>query len=148
MAVMDRFRDFGSVAAMTGQPVIEYTPECIEHLREGEVFVFGSNREGIHAGGAARTAVEKFGAVMGVGEGPQGRSYGIPTMGSEHEMAEAVKTFLVYARANSGTRFYVTRIGCGIAGHGPEYAAPYFAGAPGNVVLPRDFAAILEGENQ
>lgn len=43
------------------------------------VYVFGSNVEGRHGLGAAKTAREQFGAVYGQGEGLQGSSYGIPT---------------------------------------------------------------------
>ena len=52
-----------------------FTPENISELKQNEVFVFGSNKAGNHVGGAARVAVEKFGAVMGQGEGLQGQSY-------------------------------------------------------------------------
>lgn len=43
----------------------KFTPENIQELKENQVFVFGSNMNGNHAGGAARLAVEKFGAIMG-----------------------------------------------------------------------------------
>ena len=43
------------------------------------VFVFGSNPEGRHGAGAARTALQHFGAVYGQGEGLQGHAYAIPT---------------------------------------------------------------------
>lgn len=56
------------------------TPELITELSRCEIFVFGSNLEGQHHGGAARTAHEKFGAEWGVGDGPTGRCYAIPTM--------------------------------------------------------------------
>ena len=42
-----------------------FTPENISKLKQNEVFVFGSNKAGNHVGGAARVAVEKFGAIMG-----------------------------------------------------------------------------------
>ena len=58
----------------------EYTPENITHLEPDDIFVFGSNLEGIHMGGAARVAYNKFGAVWGQGVGIQGQSYAIPTM--------------------------------------------------------------------
>ena len=45
----------------------EYTPNFINQLKENEIFVFGSNLKGMHAGGAARVAVDKFGAVWGQG---------------------------------------------------------------------------------
>lgn len=59
---------------------MKYTPENITSLKEDEVFVFGSNLAGIHGGGAAKVAYQKFGAVMGQGVGIQGQSYAIPTM--------------------------------------------------------------------
>lgn len=58
----------------------KFTPDFIRTLGPGQVFVFGSNLAGHHAGGAAQTALRMFGAEMGNGEGPQGRSYAIPTM--------------------------------------------------------------------
>ena len=45
----------------SGRP--NFTPENINVLAPEEVFVFGSNLEGHHGGGAARTALRKFGAV-------------------------------------------------------------------------------------
>lgn len=43
------------------------------------IFVFGSNPEGRHGAGAAKTAKDKFGAIYGQGEGLQGNSYALPT---------------------------------------------------------------------
>lgn len=43
------------------------------------VFVFGSNPEGIHGAGAAKTAATQFGAQRGVGEGITGNAYALPT---------------------------------------------------------------------
>lgn len=65
-----------------------FTPENISELKENEVFVFGSNKNGNHAGGAARIAVEKFGAVMGQAEGLQGQSYAIPTLDENMEKVD------------------------------------------------------------
>lgn len=48
--------------------------EQITTLKENQIFVFGSNANGNHAGGAARQAVENFGAIMGQAEGLQGQS--------------------------------------------------------------------------
>ena len=58
----------------------DYTPEMLSFLKEDEIFVFGSNLEGRHGGGAARAARIRFGAIMGQGVGLQGQSYAIPTM--------------------------------------------------------------------
>ena len=57
-----------------------FIPDRVEQLSNCEIFVFGSNLEGMHMGGAARIAHEKFGAEWGVGDGPTGRCYAIPTM--------------------------------------------------------------------
>lgn len=56
------------------------TSDRITALRPGEIFVFGSNLGGLHGGGAARLAWQRFGAVWGQGVGLQGQSYAIPTM--------------------------------------------------------------------
>jgi hypothetical protein len=58
----------------------KFTPEAIASLQENEIFVFGSNMNGNHAGGAARMAVEKFGAIEGQASGLQGQSFAIPTL--------------------------------------------------------------------
>lgn len=62
-----------------------HTPECIDTLADNEVFVFGSNRNGNHYGGAARIAYERFGAEWGVGEGHTGQSYALPTLDENME---------------------------------------------------------------
>ena len=122
------------------------TPEYIRELREGQIFVFGSNEEGRHAGGAARLAFESFGAVWGQGRGLQGRSYAIPTMsGSLQAIAREVDEFIRFADVHPEMTFLVTRIGCGIAGYTDEQIAPLFAGASSlpNVYLPASFWKIL-----
>ena len=39
------------------------SPEMITELHSNEIFVFGSNLQGMHGGGAARIAHQKFGAA-------------------------------------------------------------------------------------
>lgn len=56
------------------------TPDCIRELEVNEIFVFGSNLNGYHGGGAARLAMNKWGARWGKGVGIQGQTYAIPTM--------------------------------------------------------------------
>ena len=51
-----------------------FTPEKLTALKPDEVFVFGSNLRGFHGGGAARTALDLFGAAWGKGLGMQGQS--------------------------------------------------------------------------
>ena len=121
---------------------MEYTPDNITSLGRDEVFVFGSNLAGIHAGGAARVALERFGAVMGQGVGMQGQSYAIPTMqGGVDTIKPYVDDFIKLAREWDQTTFYVTRIGCDIAGFKDSEIAPLFAEAMKlyNVRLPKSF---------
>lgn len=125
---------------------LKYTPENITELGEDEVFVFGSNLAGRHSGGAARVARQKFGAIMGQGVGMQGQSYAIPTMqGGVETIRPYVDEFIELAREWDQTTFYVTRIGCGIAGFSDEEIAPLFDEAYDlyNVRLPRSFADII-----
>lgn len=125
---------------------LKYTPENITHLEPDEIFVFGSNLEGIHAGGAAKVAVEKFGAKMGHGVGIQGQSYAIPTMqGGIETIKPYVDDFIDLAYEWDQNTFYVTRIGCGIAGFKDEEIAPLFDRAYDlyNVRLPKSFADII-----
>lgn len=123
------------------------TPERIEELKDHEIFVFGSNLAGAHGGGAARLAFERFGAIWGKGVGIQGHSYGIPTMhGGVTEIKPYVDEFIEFAKAHQQFFFWVTRIGCGIAGFKDEEIAPLFAAAYGlaNVALPKSFCDVLE----
>ena len=115
------------------------TPERIAQLAPGEIFVFGSNLEGHHGGGAAFTAYRKFGAVWGQGVGLQGQSYGIPTMqGGVETIKPYVDEFIEFACQHPEYTFLVTRIGCGIAGFTNEEISPLFAAAHDvdNIVLP------------
>jgi len=121
------------------------TPERIDRLAPNEVFVFGSNIHGHHLGGAARAAMERFGAVWGQGVGLQGQSYAIPTMEGLDHMAVAINLCIRFARLNPDKRFLTTRIGCGIAGYRDEDIAPLFRDAMqvNNITLPASFWKIL-----
>ena len=125
---------------------MRFTPDNIKELAPDEIFVFGSNPAGHHGGGAARVALDRFGAQWGQGEGIQGQSYAIPTMqGGVETIKPYVDRFLDLAYEWDQNTFLVTRIGCGIAGFTPEQIAPLFDRALDmyNVVLPRDFYDIL-----
>lgn len=118
------------------------TPDFISDLEENEIFVFGSNLEGSHGGGAAKTAHNRFGAIWGQGVGLQGQSYGIPTMhGGPEEIRPYVEEFIAFARTNPDLTFLVTRVGCGIAGFHDSEIAPLFTGAEyvPNIFLPESF---------
>ncbi len=118
----------------------EHTPESITELKEDEVFVFGSNLAGMHGGGAAYAAFKKFGAVMGCGVGLRGQSYAIPTMqGGVETIKPYVDEFIAFAMNHPELFFYVTRIGCGIAGFRDKDIYPLFAEAAKleNICLPK-----------
>ena len=120
----------------------DYTPERIEELKADEIFVFGSNLAGMHGAGAAYQAFQKFGAVMGCGVGHRGQSYAIPTMqGGVETIKHYVDEFISYAKSHPDLFFYVTRIGCGIAGFRDKEIAPLFKDAAGveNICLPKSF---------
>ena len=120
-----------------------FTPERITSLRADEVFVFGSNLAGMHGGGAAYAAFKQFGAVWGCGVGLQGQSYAIPTMqGGVETIKPYVDEFIDFALSRPDLFFYVTRIGCGIAGFADAEIAPLFAAARAvpNICLPESFA--------
>ncbi len=124
----------------------EFTPERITTLKPNEIFVFGSNLAGYHAGGAARLACSSFGAVWGQGVGLQGQCYAIPTMqGGVETIKPYVDEFVIFAQQHPELKFLVTRIGCGIATFTPDEIAPLFQKAidQENIILPRDFVEVL-----
>ena len=125
----------------------DFTPNWIKQLKENEIFVLGSNLGGMHGGGAARAAMDHYGAVWGQGVGLQGQSYAIPTMhGGVDVIKPYVDEFVAFARQHPELRFLVTRIGCGIAGFAVEEIAPLFADAidDENIILPEDFVKVIE----
>ena len=120
----------------------DYTPERITELKADEIFVFGSNLAGMHGAGAAYVAFQKFGAVMGCGVGLRGQSYASPTMqGGVETIKPYVDEFIAFAKSRPDLFFYVTRIGCGIAGFWDKEIAPLFKEAREveNICLPKSF---------
>ena len=127
-----------------------FTPGRISSLAENEIFVFGSNLAGAHGGGAARVAVNEFGAIWGQGVGLQGQSYAIPTMqGGVETIKPYVDEFIAFAKNNPNLVFLVTKIGCGIAGFTEQEIAPLFREAMNvdNIVLPKEFVEYNEQNN-
>lgn len=143
-------RDDISFAGVCDTPLnAKYTPDVISKLGPRDIFVFGSNLSGHHAGGAARVALNRFGAVWGQGEGLQGNSYAIPTMqGGVETIKPYVDRFIEFAKYEKALRFYVTKIGCGIAGFAIKDIAPLFRNAYNlpNVILPIEFVDYIEKE--
>lgn len=118
-------------------------------LKIGEIFVFGSNKSGIHGAGAARYAHDKLGAVWGVGEGRTGTCYALPTKGlnisfmSLDEVKQSVERFIYHANENPETDFVVTQVGCGLGGFTKDQIAPMFEGAPANCSFDSAWQPIL-----
>ena len=121
------------------------TPEA------GWIFVFGSNLAGRHGKGAAKVAKLQFGAVYGQGAGPMGQAYGIPTKGLKlevlplNDVRRHVEDFLQYATMNPELPFWVTRVGCGLAGYDDAEIAPLFAGAPSNCSFASQWKPFIVG---
>lgn len=123
------------------------TPDNITKIKENEVFVFGSNMGGKHGKGAAKTALG-WGAKWGQASGLQGKTYGIPTKDASIrrtlsllEIKPFVDEFIEFAKNNPNLIFYVTEIGCGLAGMKPKEVAPLFIEAKDiqNIYLPAKF---------
>lgn len=129
----------------------EFTPKKICTLDENEIFVFGSNIKYRKIGGAANHAHIYFGAEWEVGEGITGKSYALPIKERDIEYIRGkVNTFLNFACQHPELKFYVTLVGCGIAGYNPDEIGPLFMDAIGreNIILPEEFVkAIEEGAN-
>lgn len=112
----------------------------ITELKENEIFVFGSNKNGAHIGGAAKTAYEKFGAIWNQGIGIQGQSYAIPTLGYEmeqlplDEIEHNLKMLIVFATDFPEKIFLLTPIGTGIAGFTIEEIESILPKLPNNII--------------
>jgi hypothetical protein len=108
---------------------------------EDYIFVFGSNDVGRHGAGAALWALRNKGAIYGQGQGFQGQSYGIVTKKqvsafnrglislSLSEIEKNVEIFFRDVESHRDKKFYVTRIGCGLAGYKDSQIAPLFVNA-------------------
>lgn len=115
----------------------------------GEIFVFGSNLAGIHGGGAALEARLNYGALLGIGIGLYGKSYAIPTKDRDIETMSLndikfhVDYFKEFAKNKSILEFFVSRIGCGLAGYKDSDIAPMFKGISDNCNMPRAWREYL-----
>jgi hypothetical protein len=120
-----------------------FDPDKYRHNRDYAdcIFVFGSNLAGRHGKGAALFAQDVYGAVYGVGIGRTGKAYAIPTKDEElntlalEYIGHHVKAFIEYARHYKDETFFVTRVGCGLAGYTDAEIAPMFRGSPDNCIF-------------
>lgn len=136
--------------------MLRVTPEDISILGEDEFFVFGSNESGFHGAGAAAHAAKNLGAFQMVGFGPMGKSFAIPTKDWNVTqlplpvIENYVQRFIAFTkiRVFKKAKFYVTRIGCGLAGYKVKDIAPMFADVidQKNCWLPPDFIDYINGD--
>lgn len=114
------------------------------------IFVFGSNTRGIHGKGAAVIAKEQFGAVFGTGVGLTGKSFAIPTKDrflrsmSLAAIKHYAMLFVDFTCSRPDLQFWVTSVGCGLAGYKPEQIAPFFIGSNTNCNFPKQWAKFIE----
>ncbi len=110
-------------------------------MSTSDIFVFGSNEQGIHGKGAALYAVKKWGAIRGIGAGLQGRAYAIPTKSTPRrtlpieKVGSYVRDFIEHARLHPENRYLLSKIGCGLAGFSEAEISPLFSDSPSNVFL-------------
>lgn len=120
-----------------------------EYQKERMCFVFGSNESGHHGAGAAKYARTQKGAIYGIGQGPQGDCYALPTMDWKIRMLPLeviqhyVNRFIVFARYHPDILFQVTAVGCGLGGHNAKDIAPLFKYAPDNCLFDESWAEFL-----
>lgn len=113
--------------------------------QEKTVFVFGSNLAGRHGKGAALEAQSSFGAIPGQGVGRMGASYAIPTKDAKlaplplGQIEQEVNRFIQYAKDTQSEKFFVSRIGCGLAGYADAQIAPLFLKAPSNCSFAKEW---------
>ena len=155
--------DLKTVEKPTTQPTVQANVKTytglIKELSPNQVFVFGSNLEGLHGKGAAGVAfgkqqsvaeiskvkdgVKGKWAVKGVGEGLQegteGKSYAFPSVvypgkkrsRTDAEIIESVKRFYDTARNNPNLEFLVAySTKPGLAGYTPQELANFFSSQP------------------
>lgn len=114
-----------------------------------QIFVFGSNLAGRHGAGAAQAARLHYGAVQGIGIGPVGRSYAIPTKDEKIEslpldvVRQYVDEFIDYTVKHPELEFFITRVGCGLAGNKDSDIAPMFKGCGDNCSFAEEWKEYL-----
>lgn len=137
---------------------LRITPQIDErNLPRDTLFVFGSNESGVHGSGAAKLAREAYGAKLGQGFGLCGQTFAIPTKDWSIDTLPLniirfyVERFIVFANnPYFNWNYYVTKIGCGLAGYDAKDIAPMFSSVRNNirVWLPEDFIEIIDNQGE
>ena len=124
-----------------------------ELFKEGSnnVFVFGSNLAGIHGAGAAQFAYQELGFPLYQGEGlaPNKKAYAFPTKGYSiqtlplYSIKASIVLFYNTLINNEDLTFYMSRVGCGLAGYKDSDIAPLFKRIKGNIIYPTEWEEYL-----
>lgn len=130
----------------------------IDTLNENQIFVFGSNTQGRHGKGAAKTAVDKFKAVYGQAEGVQGQSYAIITKDltkddkkhpsrTKEEIKEQIHKLYEFAKQHPDKEFLVaySKEGKNLNYYSNEEMAEMFASeeVPSNIIFEEGFNSLV-----
>src|ERR1035437_7820768 len=124
------------------------TSKEITRLNKNSIIVFGSNKDGNHAGGLAAICKAKFKAKRGMARCITGQCYAIDTMSGLDVIKEQIQPFIEVAKSRPDKIFLVTEIGTGIAGFKIADIAVLFESAKDieNIHLPESFWKILNKE--
>jgi hypothetical protein len=112
----------------------------ITQLKPNQIFVFGSNLAGRHGKGSALYARQHFGARYGIGIGPTGRCYAIPTKDQYLRtlpldiIKQYIIQFIAYTKQHPELEFLLTPIGTGLAGYTVEQLENILPELPKNVI--------------
>lgn len=141
------------------------TPWLVEDLKDKQVFVFGSNKQGQHNGRASKLAHKRYGAVYGCceglfrREGTEKYSYAFPTVSYDEgttpiplpkaEISRSVEELEKVIKQNPKLEFLITPVGCGYGQRKPSEIAPLFSRLTiyKNVCLPRVFLNVIFGKS-
>ena len=131
----------------------------IYSLEDNQIFVFGSNTEGRHGAGAAKVALNKFGAIYGQSSGRQGNSYAIITKNLKKSVHPSIDRFDIiyqiirlyqFATENSNLEFliaYSNDVEVLRSGYTPSEMADLFWVAcndiPDNIVFETSFDKLV-----
>ena len=133
----------------------------ITSLKPNQIFVFGSNTQGRHGLGSAKTAKDKFGAKYGQAEGLQGQSYAIITKDltkkeqpsrTPKQIKEQIHKLYEFARQNPDKEFLVaySSTGKNFNHYSNKAMAEMFASEeiPTNIVFEEGFSSLVFSQNR
>lgn len=128
-------------------------------LPENGVFVFGSNTQGRHGAGAAKSAIDNFDAIYGQPRGLQGKSYSIITKDltkkihpsiSKAQIISQIYQLYEFAEENPQLDFYIAYSGKGknLNGYSPLEMADMFSTQfiLDNIIFEEEFAKRIKND--